>query len=115
MKRRIIKENMTELVADNGYIHKIGTETYFKKGVVYDSVDNYEEVDEMPKYTEAEYNAKVAELIHERYDTDKETALINNMLVEHPTQNHREEYAEYQAYRAECKDRAKDPELYSAR
>lgn len=77
-------------------------------------MDNYEEiaVSDIPPYTKTEYNAKVAELIHERYDADKEMSLINNMMEAEPTEVHKAEYLAYQAYRAECKLKAKDPELY---
>lgn len=63
-------------------------------------------------YTEDEYKRKVAELIHQRYDFDAEIALLNNMRVAEPTEKHRAEYAEYQAFREQCKQRAKDPALY---
>lgn len=51
------------------------------------------------------YPKKVAEYIHERYSQDTEFALINNYNAD--PEEHGEEYAEYQAYRAECKARAK--------
>lgn len=66
----------------------------------------------VPPYTEEEYKRKVAELIHQRYDHDDETALINNFVAE-PSEKHHAEYAEYQAYREQCKQQAKDPELYN--
>lgn len=72
-----------------------------------DKVADFEELDELPHYTESEYNTKVSELIHERYSADRETSLINNMLDEEPTQEHIAEYREYQRFRAECKARAR--------
>ena len=83
--------------------------TYLLPG---ETVDEYQEVAEKPPFTEAEYKAKVAELIHERYSADEETSLINNMLDENPTEEHLAEYRAYQAFRAKCKQRAKDPQLY---
>lgn len=79
-----------------------------------DELSQWEEVAvaDMRPYSDEEYNAKVAELIHQRYDANKETSLINNMLEDNPTEEHVAEYREYQAFRAECKLRAKDPELY---
>ena len=76
--------------------------------------EDWEEIaiEDIPHYTIAEYNAKVAELIHERYDADKEMSLINNMMEAEPTEAHKAEYRAYQAYRAECKLKAKDPSLY---
>lgn len=109
---------MWKLDCDNEHIlHRIGNEDYpiirhtFVKA---DDVDNYEEIaiSDIPPYTKTEYDAKVAELIHARYDVDKEMSLINNMMEAEPTEAHKTEYYEYQAYRAECKQRAKSPELY---
>lgn len=81
-----------------------------------DELGDWEEVAiaDMRPYSDEEYNAKVAELIHQRYDADKETSLINNMLEDSPTEEHVAEYREYQAFRAECKRLAKDPELYKS-
>ncbi len=78
--------------------------------------DRFEEVDpsereaeagaaETARFEEAR-KARVAALIRERYSPDDEFALINNM-IDSPTEEHRDEYAAYQAYRAECKERAK--------
>lgn len=56
---------------------------------------------------DAAYKARVEALIAERYSPSDETGLINNMLDEAPTEDHRAEYRAYQAYRAECKARAR--------
>lgn len=108
--------NMWELVADAGHIiYRIGDGNYpeIRKAMVLNPDDWAEiAVADIPPYTEAEYNAKVAELIHERYSPDRETSLINNMLEVEPTEAHKAEYAEYQRFRAECKLRAKDASLY---
>ena len=52
------------------------------------------------------YPIRVSELIHERYSPDSETALINNFLAD--PEEYGDEYRTYQAYRAECKVRAKE-------
>lgn len=108
--------NMWELVADADHIiYRIGDGNYpeIRKAMVLNPDDWAEiAVADIPPYTEAEYNAKVAELIHERYSPDRETSLINNMLEVEPTEAHKTEYAEYQRFRAECKLRAKDASLY---
>ena len=52
------------------------------------------------------YPKLVAQHIHEKYSADDETALINNYLAD--PQTYGEEYAEYQAYRAEVKQAVKD-------
>ena len=58
------------------------------------------------KNREQVYPKLVSELIHKRYSADDETALINNYLAD-PTE-YGEEYAEYQAYRAEVKQAVKE-------
>lgn len=58
------------------------------------------------KNPEKWYPIYVSEFIHERYSADAETALINNYLAD--PEEYRDKYAEYQAYRAECKTRAKE-------
>ena len=107
---------MWELATDADHIiHRIGAGSYPEiRKVMVLNPEQWEEiaVADMPPYTEEEYNAKVAELIHERYSADRETSLINNMLELEPTEAHKTEYAEYQRFRAECKARAKDAELY---
>lgn len=101
MKTRNIG-NLIELSSENGYIHKIGTETYFKKGVIVDSIDNYEEVAEMPKYTRQEYIDKVRELIKERYTIEDELALHRQR------ESKLAEFEEYSQFCEECKIRAKE-------
>ena len=96
-------------------LHHKGSDDYatIRKAITANPED-WEEIaiEDIPPYTIAEYNAKVAELIHERYDADKEMSLINNMMEAEPTEAHKAEYSAYQAYRAECKLKAKDPSLY---
>lgn len=116
---------MWALDCDNNHIlHKIGSEDYTEIRhitVKPEDVDLYEEIalEDIPPYTEAEYKAKVSELIHERYSIDDEIALAANasspMLLddEERAAEVAAEYAAYQAYRQECKTRAK--ELLTAR
>lgn len=109
------KGNMTYIETDQAYLVHTPTgrrcerHTYLLPG---ETVADYHEVAEEAPFTEAEYKAKVTELIHERYDDDDEKAMINNFLEDDPTPEHLEEYRAYQAFRAECKQRAKDPLLY---
>ena len=69
---------MWALDCDNNHIlHKIGSDDYTirrRMMVKPEDVDLYEEValEDIPPYTEAEYKAKVSELIHERYSIDDE-------------------------------------------
>lgn len=108
--------NLVELSTDKEHIlHRIGSEDYnvIRKIMTFNP-DEWEEiaVTDIPPYTKSEYDKKVAELIHARYDADREMSLINNMMESEPTEVHKAEYYEYQAYRAECKLKAKDPSLY---
>ena len=108
--------NVWIVSTDNTHIlHFKGSDSYSPiKRLTTAIPEDWEEIaiEDIPHYTIAEYNAKVAELIHERYDSDKEMSLINNMMEAEPTEAHKAEYRAYQAYRAECKQRAKDPALY---
>lgn len=69
-------------------------------------VEDYEELDEEPKYSEAQYKAKVQELIAEKYSIGDELALINNLKGD--KDEYLIEYDEYMKYREECKVRAKE-------
>ena len=108
--------NVWIVSTDNTHIlHFKGSDSYSPiKRLTTANPEDWEEIEigDIPPYTIAEYNAKVAELIHERYDSDKEMSLINNMMEAEPTEAHKAEYRAYQAYRAECKLKAKDPTLY---
>lgn len=109
--------NLVELSTDKEHIlHRIGSEDYnVIRKIMTSNPDEWEEiaVTDIPPYTKSEYDKKVAELIHARYDADKEMSLINNMMEAEPTEVHKAEYSAYQAYRAECKLKAKDPALYT--
>lgn len=115
---KIYREDLNVWIVSTDNTHIL----HFKGGDSYSPIkrlttanpEDWEEIaiEDIPRYTIAEYNAKVAELIHERYDADKEMSLINNMMEAEPTEAHKAEYRAYQAYRAECKQRAKDPALY---
>ena len=53
------------------------------------------------------YSREVRELMKTKYSKiEDEIALINNYIAD--PQKYAEEYAEYQAYRAECKARARE-------
>lgn len=92
----------TALSTDEGFIHKIGTDIYVSKIIMLpcETIDMYEEVvvADLPPYSEAEYKAKVTELIRQRYSADDEFALINN-IMDGVTEKRKAEYATYQQYR----------------
>ncbi len=120
-----------EISCDNHhYLHRIGSQEYpeiRRTRVAPDDVDNWEEiaVTDMPAYTEAEYNAKVVELIRERYSADEEFALQRKALhlmltpatastgeeteadTVTTTETVLDEFAAYNTYAKQCKARAK--------
>jgi len=102
---------------DGKVVHRIGTDTYFKRGSVLpnDTAADFEEVDAAPAYTKAEYEAKVAELVRERYTESEEFALQRKAInaafspatSDADGNSALEEYAAYNTYVEECKSRAK--------
>lgn len=92
-----------EIVAAEGkWLHRIGTEAYFKRAIMGNiGTADIEEVDEVPKYTDAEYSERVNALIRERYSDSEELSILRQR-DDKPT-----EFAEYYAYCEECKSRAK--------
>lgn len=98
-----IKDN--EIYSDKGrLVHRIGTDDYFRHSTALpsDTADEFEEVDELPSYTEEEYKAKVRSLIAMRYTIEDELA-IQRQKDAKPVQ-----YAEYDAFCEDCKLRAKE-------
>lgn len=109
---------------EDKYMHRIGTDSYFKRGIVLpaDSESDYEEVDEIPSYTKEQYNEKVNELIRLKYSQAEENAIkrkmINalyapNVLSEERSEYIVTEYTEFNNYVEECLSKAKDPSLYN--
>lgn len=92
-----------EIVAAEGkWLHRIGTEAYFKRAIMgKNGTADFEEVDEVPKYTDAEYSERVNALIRERYSDSEELSILRQR-DEKPSQ-----FAEYFAFCEECKCRAK--------
>lgn len=93
-------------------IHRIGAPDFpeIRRAIISsDDTTKYEEVAiaDIRPYTEAEYSAKVEELIRQRYTASDELALINNVMAG-VTEKRKAEYDAYQDYRAECKLRAKE-------
>lgn len=102
---------------DGKFIRRHGSETYFKRSMALptDREADFEEVDEVPTFTKAEYDAKVSELVRERYSDNEEFAIQRkylNTINGNPDAEAVEEYNAYNAYVEDCKVRAKDPELY---
>lgn len=90
-------------------LHHKGSDDYttIRKAITANPED-WEEIaiEDIPPYTNAEYAAKVSELIHSRYSLDDEIALRAN-LEDNPTEKRTNEFAEYLAFRKQCKEEAK--------
>lgn len=123
----MIKIEKNQVFSTEGkFVHRTGSDTYFKRGTMLmtDTEADFEEVEEIPPYTKSEYDAKVAELVRERYSDSEESAIQRKMLgamlhpeavtiaegMEEPMEV--AEFNEYNAFVTECKERAKDPGLY---
>lgn len=114
--------SLIQLTAEHGYIHRRGSEFYVKSLVMLpgEEGDLYEEVDSVPPYTKAEYDAKVAELVRQRYTESEEFALQRKAInaafspstFSAENSNILDEYAAYNNYVEQCKVEAKNPELY---
>ena len=94
-----------EVYSDAGkYVHRIGSDVYFTRATIRkgDTADMYEEVDEIPKYTEDEYKAKVEEKIRERYSISDELAILRQRDTKP------DEYEAYYSYAEECKRTIKE-------
>ncbi len=112
------------LSTDGKYVHRTGTDDYFHRATLLpgEGYENFEEVDDMPPYTKSEYDAKVNELVRERYTEAEEFALhrkmLNAMLPSFisdaiiDTDKIQSEYQTYNEYVQGCKNRAKNISLY---
>ena len=90
------------VAADGKWLHRIGTEAFFKRAIMgKNGTADFEEVDDVPKYTDAEYSERVNALIRERYDESRELSILRQR-DDKPT-----EFAEYYTYCENCKKRAK--------
>lgn len=116
-------ENNQVFSSEGKFIRRIGSDAFFKRGtaLLSDSASDYEEVDEIPPFSKAQYDSKVAELVRERYTESEEFAIqrkaINAAFSPSVASADSMALAEYQAYNAfvdDCKLRAKDPQLYKA-
>lgn len=90
------------------FVHRIGTEAYFKKGTVLksDSVYSFEEVDEIPKIDEISYEQQVQNKIHKVYSLDDEIAIVRKEIAK--MNNTSEEFNAYNAYAEQCKKEVKE-------
>lgn len=92
-----------EIVAAEGkWLHRIGTEAYFKRAIIgANGADDFEEVEVVPKYTDEQYAERVNALIRERYSESAELSILRQRDAKP------ERFVEYNAFCEECKSRAK--------
>lgn len=83
-------------------IHRIGSDAYGSKITLLngDTASSFEEVDEVPRYTKAEYDTKVELLIAERYTMGQEVQFAREKEAAG------QKYQEYLQYVEQCKVRA---------
>lgn len=127
--QKTYKETMGlwQLSCDKDHIlHRIGSDDYTEiRDTHVTDPKKWEEmaVEDIPLYTKAEYDAKVAELVREKYTADEEFALQRKMLnavmspdtisADGSANKALEEYQAYNVFVQECKARAKDASLYT--
>lgn len=92
--------------SDEFILHRIGSDSYshIHHAVVPSAdIDNWEEIAiaDIPSYTQADYKAKVVELIRQRYSIDEEIAILRQRDAKP------EEFAAYNTYAEECKAEAR--------
>lgn len=100
----ITKQNNEIYSTEGKYVHIIGTNNYFKRGLAIGlSVEQCEEVDEIPNIrNEEDYGNQVNDLIRRRYSLSEELSLLRQR------DSKQEEYQKYNAYCEECKKTVKD-------
>lgn len=89
---------------DGKWVHRKGTDEYFVRSLAGRTaeVEDYEEVEDLPKYTHREYARQVEQLVAERYSVTEEIAILRQRDTKPG------EYESYYSYVEECKERAKE-------
>ena len=100
----ITKQNNEIFSTEDKYVHIIGTDNYFKRGLAIGlSVEQCEEVETIPNIIDGtEYGNQVNELIRAKYSLSEELSLLRQR------DSKQEEYQKYNAYCEECKKIIKD-------
>lgn len=100
----ITKQNNEIFSTEGKYVHIVGTDNYFKRGLAIGlSVEQCEEVDEVPNIRNKEdYGNQVNDLIRRRYSLSEELGILRQKEVK------KAEYDAYFAYCEQCKAEAKE-------
>lgn len=100
----ITKQNNEIFSTTGKFVHIIGTDNYFKRGLAIGlSAEQCEEVDEIPQTTNTKvYEDKVDSLIRGRYSLSEELAILRQK------DEKKAEYDAYFAYCEQCKAEARE-------
>ena len=100
----VTKQNNEIFSTEEKYVHIIGTDNYFKRGLAIGlSVEQCEEVDEIPQTINTKaYEDKVDSLIRGRYSLSEELGILRQKDVK------KAEYDAYFAFCEQCKAKAKE-------
>lgn len=100
----ITKQNNEIFSTTGKFVHIVGTDNYFKRGLAIGlSVEQCEEVDEIPQTPNTKaYEEKVDSLIRGRYSLSEELAILRQKEVK------KAEYDAYFAYCEQCKAEARE-------
>ncbi len=94
----MIQITSKEVYSDSGkFIHRLDTGSYFKRSTLLpgDTIDKFEEVDEVPEEPEINYNDEVNNMIRARYSLSEELAILRQRDSKPDEFNAYNEYAEY--------------------
>ena len=101
MLETIQSGNVREIIATDGWLHRKGSAEYPRVRrctlLPSQSPDDFEEIPELPLYTEAEYAKRVEQLIRTRYTLSQELAVQRQRYTK-PA-----EFEAYDAYAEQCK------------
>lgn len=100
----VIKNNIIYSDMDK-YVHRTGTDTYFKKAFELpgDDIEQFEEVDNIPNFDKIRYYPElVSRKIRVKYTQDDELAILRQR-DEKP-----DEFKEYNDFAEKCKQEAKN-------
>ncbi len=94
-------QNSQVFSTDGKFVHRLGTNIYFKRGTttLTDTVDNFEEVNEIPQteIDEPTRSRRIEQLIRLRYSISDELAILRQRDTKP------DEFAEYNDYAEQCK------------
>lgn len=108
------REGWTEIEATEGFLHLKGSDNYdgpkHRPLLPGQTVDDFEELTELPAFTKEQYDIKVDELVRRRYRASEVEGIYRKVLS--GAEGATDELAEFNRYVEQCKVEAKNPELY---